>query len=92
MSRCVGYMNGCMNSFMAGGRIHEQKGRWMNMDGISLRAHVCWEIPKVSSTASAHVLSRVALEYAPLWKHLHESTLHDSSWHPWSRKLRALHT
>lgn len=87
MSGCVGCMNGCMNSFMAGGRIHEQKGRWMNMDGISLRARVCWEIPKVSSTASAHVL-----EYAPLWKHLHESTLHDSSWHPWSRKLRALHT
>lgn len=28
--------------------------------GVSLRAQVCWEIPKVSSTASAHVLSRLA--------------------------------
>ena len=61
-------MNRGMNRFVAGGWIDGQEDGWLSMDrrvtGVSLRAQVCWEIPKDSSTASAHVLSRLAPGHA----------------------------
>lgn len=86
MGGCVGYMNGCMDRLMDGGWINGQEGGWMGMDGrvagVSLRAQVCGEIPNVSSTASAHVLSRLAPGHVPLWEHLHESAFPGSGCHP----------